>query len=195
MLTLVLFLAVCHVTSAVPTDKKQKEVKPQTLHSIVVHVEEAYDPYKDQQFDLAGDLFMTRDKLPDPYVIVKYRAYLPDGSLSAAPLFLGKTKIHNSVDLVKFDEVIAYYGQDNRRPTTNGVLDLEVWDRDGLGLRDDFIGFCRVDLRDPNQYTGSGTLARYRTPLIGAGYDTKEFGMGFISFRVNAQVANSDYKN
>lgn len=190
LLTLVLFLAVSPLTPANPYDKKNKEVRPQHLHSIFVHVSEAYDPYKDPQLDL--DMLFARQKLPDPYVIVKYRQFLEDGSLSSAPIFLGKTRVHQAKDLVKFDETISYYGQDSHRPTTNGVVDLEVWDRDGLGFRDDFIGYYRVDLRDPSQYVGTG-ISKYRQPLIGAGYDTKQYGIGYISFDFQAKLANPEF--
>lgn len=192
ILSLVLVLAASSFTASgnPTTDKRKKEMKPQPLHSIVVRVEEAYDPYKDAQFDIAADFFSNRDKLPDPYVIVKYRPFLEDGTHGPA-VFLGKTKVHKSSDLVKFDETIAYYGHNKDRPSTNGVVDVEVWDQDGLGLTDDFIGYVRVDLRDPKQYTGS-ELSRYRAPLIGAGYNTREYGVGFISFKLLAQVSNTD---
>ena len=190
LLSLLLFLAVSPLTSYNPYDKK--EVKPFHLHSLVVHVSEAYDPYKDPQLD--QDLLFSRIKLPDPYVIVKYRSFLEDGSLSSAPMFLGKTRIHNAKDHVKFDETIAYYGHDSRRPSTNGVVDLEVWDRDGLGFRDDFIGYYRIDLRDPSQYIGTG-ISKYRQPLVGAGYDTKQYGIGFISFDFQAKLSIPDFSS
>jgi hypothetical protein len=189
VLTLLLFLGVFHLIHAVPYDKKnKKEMKPITIHSIQVHVSEAYDPYRDPAWD-PNELTMNRLKLPDPYVIVKYRPFLEDGTLSSSQIFLGKTRVHQKQDHVKFDETIAYYGQDSRRPTTNGVVDLEVWDRDGLGFRDDFIGYARVDLRDPS-LLDNGNIGKYRTPLIGGGYDTKQYGIGYISFDLHAKLAN-----
>lgn len=190
LFTCILFLGLPRLTPAGPFDGKKKfESKPLSLHSIIVRIEEVYDPYKDPKLDI--DLLFARSKLPDPYVIVKYREFLEDGELSANPLFLGRTSTQESKDLARFDETIAYYGHDARRPTTNGVVDLEVWDRDGLGLRDDFIGYYRIDLRKPSEYLTSG-FAKYRTPLLGAGYDTKQYGIGFITFEFLAKAVQLD---